>query len=502
MELTLGSLLDSSELGLRLLTGDEGVRSRLVRGAHPIEVRSPTRWVPQDWVMLTNGLRLRGKSGEQRRLIAELDRGGQAALEWAIGIVMQRVPQALVDEARRRSFPVFLVPIETAFHQIVSYLGQSRMHHDVYTMQRHAAMHDYLVDALAADWPGQAIVRRLASLLDTQVLLTTSNGEPIESSDALPPPHARAAIQARDPTLAARTTLSAEFFPIPAVDKPEQVLVVSTTSDTSVRPDRTLIHRAVQLLSVLSQRQAKLVEASQQQGAALLRRCLEAPRDTELGLLDAELIKLGIDLRRGAYAVVFRSSVGSSTSSSDARALFRATNLPHLLTTYDDVIIALVCTNQSELVAAVKNQAQQVVVGIGARIETPPEFQRSLIGAEVAILFHDPEQLVVAEAELDPVGRLLTSAARDGELDQFRALLGPLREKPHLLDTLTCWLEAAGDNSRAAAQLHLHRNTLRYRLSQVEHLTRIPLHEPRQMVNLEFALLADKLHTRLPAAVA
>src|SRR5918998_5539768 len=109
LKLTLGDLLRQPDLNLTLLTEDRAALTRPVLGAHSIEIAFPSRWVPRDWIMLTTGLRLRGRRDEQRQLIAELHEHGQAALGWGIGLVVQRVPRAVLSEANARSFPVFAV---------------------------------------------------------------------------------------------------------------------------------------------------------------------------------------------------------------------------------------------------------------------------------------------------------------------------------------------------------------------------------------------------------
>src|SRR5919106_6386329 len=82
LKLTLSNVLRQPDLRLTLLTDDESALSRPVAGAHSIEIAFPSRWLPKDWIMLTTGLRLRGRRDEQRKLIAELHENGQAALGW------------------------------------------------------------------------------------------------------------------------------------------------------------------------------------------------------------------------------------------------------------------------------------------------------------------------------------------------------------------------------------------------------------------------------------
>lgn len=73
--------------------------------------------------------------------------------------------------------------------------------------------------------------------------------------------------------------------------------------------------------------------------------------------------------------------------------------------------------------------------------------------------------------------------------------LGPLLAQPEaqsrtLVDTLAALLRHDGSPTHAAAELYCHRNTVIYRLKQIEHLTGRSLSDPRDKLLLELALMA------------
>ncbi|MDA0178668.1 PucR family transcriptional regulator ligand-binding domain-containing protein [Solirubrobacter phytolaccae] len=164
--LVLADLLAADELGLKLVAGGADALAREVAGAHSIDVEAPTRFLERRWLMLTAGLRLRGSAAAQRALIAELDEAGISALGIGLGLVFQRPPRALVEEARARSFPVLAVPLETAFRDITSFVARSSLSSDLHRYQRLTAIQRHLVDALREPDPRAAMVSRLARMLD------------------------------------------------------------------------------------------------------------------------------------------------------------------------------------------------------------------------------------------------------------------------------------------------------------------------------------------------
>ncbi|MFI6931730.1 CdaR family transcriptional regulator [Streptomyces sp. NPDC050287] len=64
---------------------------------------------------------------------------------------------------------------------------------------------------------------------------------------------------------------------------------------------------------------------------------------------------------------------------------------------------------------------------------------------------------------------------------------------PVLRDTITAWCESGFNLVRASAALHIHRNTVVYRMGKIEQVTRRPLRDHRFAMALYLACLADQL---------
>ncbi len=77
-----------------------------------------------------------------------------------------------------------------------------------------------------------------------------------------------------------------------------------------------------------------------------------------------------------------------------------------------------------------------------------------------------------------------------------RHLLSPLEEEPELVETLRCFFAADCSPSAAAAHLHVHRNTLAYRLEKVALLTGLDPRRFDDAVQLRIALALDALGGR------
>jgi DNA-binding PucR family transcriptional regulator len=103
-----------------------------------------------------------------------------------------------------------------------------------------------------------------------------------------------------------------------------------------------------------------------------------------------------------------------------------------------------------------------------------------------------PHTRHLARYDDQPVAVLLASAP-DAAYAVARRILGRVLDLPEpdrdvLLHTVRVWLSEDGATSVAAQRLHLHRNTVRYRLRQVEELTGRSLTKPLDLADLHVAL--------------
>lgn len=79
-------------------------------------------------------------------------------------------------------------------------------------------------------------------------------------------------------------------------------------------------------------------------------------------------------------------------------------------------------------------------------------------------------------------------------------VLTPLDNSPELLETLEIHIHHDLNRQRSARQLHLHTNTVDYRLKRIAHLTGFDPTRPSGMRHLQAALVARKLEAIAPSA--
>jgi purine catabolism regulator len=516
LKLRLGDVLTQPDLDLTLLTEDHAALSRPVLGAHSIEIAFPSRWVPKDWIMLTTGLRLRGRRDEQRRLIAELDEHGQAALGWAIGLVVQRVPTAILDEANARGFPVFSVPIEIPFRDVISFVNGARLSDDLYVMRRIMAMQDYLMDALHLDEPEGAITNRLAAMLEADAFLIGADGAVLHGTGATDPSDVIDALETSNNALLEAQVGGRQMLGVPVNTGRRRagwLVLVMWQGPLAERLGKPVLRSAAQLLGVVAH--ARRLEASDERKKreeVLLASLQEADGERVIPL-EHQARALGLDFREPARAVAWGRRADEPPlrqAALDEVAIviedsLAGARVPFLVARREHWIAGIIQGGDEAMVHLLPERAREIAlaVGLGRSIRTLGDAAQSMTDARVA-LEHASHNgaAVVRFDDLDPASWLLASCNQVVATQKIVEVLDPLRDQAPLLETLRVYFAVNMNVAEAALRLSVHRNTVRYRLARIEELLDMRLNAPRTIANLHLALLTERLEGTGDAASA
>jgi DNA-binding PucR family transcriptional regulator len=165
MELTVESLI--AELGLTLVSGQESSQAH-VRWVHSTELTDPTPWLKGGELLLTMGIQLTGPKA-QRELIEHLADHEIAGLGFGTGFTHKRLPGALVNAARKHSFPLFEVPYELPFIAITE-RAFAQLVNERYEMLQRNMVGDVLAEALTGHLYPEELQARLRPFgIDEQV---------------------------------------------------------------------------------------------------------------------------------------------------------------------------------------------------------------------------------------------------------------------------------------------------------------------------------------------
>lgn len=501
MSLTLRDLLGQPDLGLELVAGARDVLRRPVAGAHSIEIAEPTRWLDRNWVLLTTGIRLRGDAAAQRRLVAECEAKPLAAIGFGLDVVYRSVPNALLEEARRRNFPLFTIAHETPFREIVGFVDRALASTDFRLLRRRIGVESSLVDALASDDPEEALVRRLGSLVDASVILYR-DGRASTSVGAAPRDAIwRELCQHPDRTELTVGRWTAAVEPVGPGGSPGRWLVIATRGDGVTEGlTRAVLNTAARLLGVLDLAREATRAGERTLRAELLDHVLDPGRTADVppGRFESFGFDPGADV---LLALVDAGPAGSRPGSPGRAASIvemaaARSGAPCIVARRRGLLTLLFQERSREAEAWVGRLAAEgfePLAGIGRPFPvTGRGAAASLRDAELAL-----EQLrrpgesagrrSLRYADFGLSEWLLASADPRAADEKAEALLGGLRPHPDLMETLLALLRHDLSVPRTARSLHLHQNSLRYRIGRIEDVLGRSLREVQTIADLHLA---------------
>lgn len=494
--LRLVDLLAERELDLRLLTGaDPNTR---IRGAHAMEIPNPTRWLQPGWLMLTTGTRFtgnehcaghRGTENEQRALVRELRSSGIAGLGFGEGVVLERVPPALLAEADRLGFPLLAVPLATPFLDVVTRATRANLAGEGHTVHRTVTIQDFLMESVAAIDATAELVRRLGELLHASVVVFGEDGKVRASTGAGPTRLIRADI-ARNATQHRRFTVGRWTVVTTPVHCGTELcwLSVAARHDLPVDVTTAALEAVRRVLTLIVRSQSAARDENRLRRAEPVRQVADGQVTDNRALWERlEMYRFRADNGLRLLAV---SGPGPDTL--ERAAIDVGVRL--LLDSKRNPALGLAEGEEAALGRWVRRIDGDLRCGVSDRFGDPANGRHHARQAEVALQAAEREGTsVVWFRDVGLVDWLVAAGGVEESREKARRTLEPVLAHPLLHAALASYLSHGQDVGRTARHLAIHPNSVRYRLRRVGELTGRDPRRPQDLAELAVA-------TRLLAA--
>jgi DNA-binding PucR family transcriptional regulator len=504
--LTLGDLLDQEDLGLRLVVETPDARERPIAGAHAIDVPRPAAWIDRHWLVLMTGGVLRDDADAAATIVEELARSEVAALAFGLAPFFSQVPEELLAAARAHALPVVAVPVTTPFREIVERVFRSTLSTDVRVSQRLVAMQRYLMDALGDELPQLTAIERLATLIKGDVALLTREGHLEHATTPMPHRAVWEHISSRPVTTLEFELDGRQWLATPVADRRGVVsrwLVTVVPAGASPQVMKAAAHAAVPLLTAV--RRLEVAGRTQQRAArsVVLNRLLDG--ETADPVVPAQLRQLGFRLNLEMTMVDALPEEDTETAADrllDAiEEEFDQLGIPFLAGMRGRRVAVLGAVPPSEMAAVFTRLAEPLSIrsaGIGTAASALGDITRSFRSAQLAAEYAPAD----ADDEETSVGRvrcfdeLGTATVILAEVDLGRIaehaerLSEELRDQPASIETLRTFFDHRMSITTTAEKMHLHPNSLRYRLGRIEKSVGGSLRDPATIAAIYLALRA------------
>ncbi|SFE47983.1 Purine catabolism regulatory protein-like family protein [Actinacidiphila alni] len=522
-------LLQLDRLGLTLLWGDRQQLDREISGVTATDLADPRRFLQHGEIVLSGLVWWRPQDDPAKadRFVTALRTAGAVAL-LAGEETHGAVPDVLVRACRAGGVPVIAVPARTSFRAIteVVYLRQwgdlSRRPHQHYALPEHVRTE--LGRLLAADAePDVLLGRGFADLANPACYLLTASGRTVArtpGAPVLPAPraaeHLARSAGAVLPVAADSTPFDAWWLHLPdATAVPPRVL--DEMADVLGRHRRDRAHRESAAVDRGSEL-AALLAAPAGDGPAL-RAALRACGLPENGPYQVAVVAARATADAGTPP---DPEPGAEAGPDGAMAVAALTEaLRHhdgppfavgRLPGDEALAVAVVAsTGRSDAAGDIEAQVRETwpwltdrqpafvaQCGLGSVVSAPWELAGSLVQARYALTVARTSapgsSHVMSAADLSTARALLGGVPATVRAAYRARVLGPLadgRTASHrvLLETLETFLANSGSWARTAEVLHLHVNTVRYRVQRIEALTGRDLSKLENKLDLRTALL-------------
>ncbi|MFB6836070.1 PucR family transcriptional regulator [Streptomyces sp. NPDC056361] len=508
---TLASLVQHSALKLIVRAGEDRLDTP-VRWAHVSELADPVPYMEGGELLLTTALTLDAEDLEaMRRYVRRLLGAGVVGLGFAVGVNYEEIPSALLDAAREEHLPLLEVPRRTPFLAISKAVSAAISADQYRAVTAGFEAQRELTRAALAEGP-EAVVARLAAHVDGWAALYDTSGTVVAVS---PEWAARRAARLtadverlRDRPAPASAVVGGtddrvELQSLGTGRRVRGALAVGTGAPLGTA-ERYAVHSAIALLTLTTERSRSLQAAEQRLGAAVLQMMLTGEAgharavagDVYGELLDAPFRVLVAEPAGGEAAAEPPLSVlAEALEAAAARAGEALLAVPE-----GEQRLVVLAGDGGAVVAACEGYAERdaddagVVIGLSApagAIAAATAFKQ----AEQALSVARRRGRALVEHEDLAAGSVLPLLADDAVRAFADGMLRALRDhdatgRGDLVASLRAWLSRHGQWDAAAADLGVHRHTLRYRMRRVEEILGRSLDDPDVRMELWLALKA------------
>lgn len=495
---------DLPAMGLEVLAGREGL-ARNVRWVHASEMVDPTAWLKGGELLLTTGLQV--DSAEEFADYTERLAGADVAgIGFGVGPRWASVPQPLLDTADAHGLPVLQVPIDTPYVAISEAVSQLLAAERYAVLAEAVDAQPALTSAALAGGPG-GVVAELAGLVDGWALLVHSSMAPIAAS----PPEAEDRLPELLPEVlrlrergghtgrqVVRRHEVVAMHPLAAGGQVRGFLLVATPGGHSDYA-RLVVAAAVPLLALELERARTVSHQAARMRGDVLTRILrgEVPEDEAARRLG----EWGMDPARLRVHVLLADPRGIPhllRSIVDRLADGRMVGAAAVVGSGNTTHVAVLSDQDTATASALEGVAQEdpsAALGIGDRASG--DLRRSHGEALHAAHLGRTEQRLTTHFEHLNALRLLLRAQTHETIAGFtQRVLGPLwaeegRRDGPLVTSLRVFLSRNGHWQDSAAELGVHRHTLRARMDRVAAVTGRDLDSAYTRMELSLALLAS-----------
>ncbi|MGF0309154.1 PucR family transcriptional regulator [Rhodococcus sp. IEGM1428] len=465
--------------------------------AQATELTDPSPWLSGGELILTTGLGFDSDGPALGTYVRTLAAAGVACLGFGIGLSHSTIPQHLLDAADEVGLPVVEVPYDTPFAAVIRAV-MKRISEQEYEQVVRAASVQNRITRAALHGGVDAIVRELAVATSTSVALIGRRAESFHPTDA-----SNLVEQARDIARSIRPSASPATV---SVSEPGRTVSLHSVPITGSAPtflairtagpmtgvEQILLGHAVSLVTLELEKPARLRAEQSRLNTLALGLLLDGHLTTDDDVHVPSYLADAADDDSHIRVAVVRGPSERIVDAIDAESRLRG-RPTFARTTDTGCALLLRGSDDATFVARMMDSLpRSTCVGLSARLhitESPAALRQASLACAAAgshdrIVEFTGSMLLASEPVQESLRAMAAvTIAVLAEYDRIHTA--------DLVASLRAFLEANGHWETAAAQLSVHRHTLRNRITRCEELLAVDLTSARVRAELLLSLLAS-----------
>lgn len=412
-----------------------------------------------------------------------------------------------VEVLAEHGVPVLEVPQTTRFADLIDTVNRFQSSPDAVRFNKMLIMQQSLVASLGPNEPVAGLLGRLAKLCGAAAGMTSSLGDVEVSEGVLPfkllrDEIADSAFPELELNVSGWNALAIRLEE--SLAKPVRWLIVGSRREhfvnafvrAAARVTASLID-AADRIDVLLENQDRAVRSS------ILSQLLELEPHDNPDILAERVSALGINFAREVrvldlvrYGPEAKGTAAAIPLTERATKAF-ARNAVVLVSHRSNSTVVLVEAEAGIRETALSKLLAEdsgLLIGVGRAVSHVRDVRTSHHDAVLALQQARRQRgsRLFSYDDFEFTTRLLAHVGIERMSDWSADIIGPIKAKPILLEALQAFFEAELDVMTAARSLHIHHNSLRYRILKIEEIVGGSLRSPDTIASVQLALMAER----------
>ncbi|MBS4055290.1 MAG: PucR family transcriptional regulator ligand-binding domain-containing protein [Thermaerobacter sp.] len=553
MKITVKELLGLPAMKkAELIAGEEGL-DRSITSVNIMEVPDIARFIKGHELLLTTTYPIKDDQTAQRNLIHNLVKANVAALAIKPAFYGNEVPAVMVEMANALHFPLIRLPADASFNEILNPVLGEILNRQAVILRRNEETHQALMSIVLGGGGLLEVAQMLATLEGYPVGVHSANWRLLvycvpSGSETMfaEPRHGELRQAAAQLNMSSSPGLTAtgrgriehncktDCFAVHPVTVAREILAYLTVwlgTDPLAEYNVTTIEQAATVVALEVTKLRAVATVEQRFRSYFIEDIIQGRVDARTDAIsrgaaygwDLTVRFLPVLIELDDFRRFYRTS--ESSPAQVLRRLWQAVSVSAAVFATDCIVVdrgtrilALLrndpVNGEGRVVLAARNltkmindelgaaEALSASVGVGRMLENILDLRLALEQATLALEIGQIINGTGSITHFDELGfyRVLFMSRDNQELTAFSEdLLKPLQDsdrhkRTDLVRTLEAILKCNGNLRQAAGELYVHYNTLRYRVSRIEELTKLDVGSYQGSFNFHMALMIQRMN--------